>query len=149
MIDPSHELNAEFLLFAETANYTRDGRLNLIGEFNRIHVHGVPFVLPMLTVVFRVTGTRAAFQYPRSLAIRINDPSGSPRLHFGLSLSWPSGPQAEARVDGDVLQYTWPVQFVGQMFPSFGRYRVTLEIGGEDAMTRDLHVVEWYPGSRG
>lgn len=49
----------QFALFADGANISQEGKLNILGVFDAVQVQGLPAVHPRATLVVRLKGSRA------------------------------------------------------------------------------------------
>jgi hypothetical protein len=49
-------MDVSFALFADAANLSQEGKLNILGVFDAVHVASVPAVHPRATVVVRLKG---------------------------------------------------------------------------------------------
>ena len=52
-------MNVTFALFADAANLSQEGKLNILGVFDAVQVAGMPAVHPRAHLVVRLKGTRA------------------------------------------------------------------------------------------
>ena len=52
-------MNVTFALFADAANLSQEGKLNILGVFDAVQVASVPAVHPRAHLVVRLKGTRA------------------------------------------------------------------------------------------
>lgn len=51
-------MHVSFALFADAANLSQEGKLNILGVFDALHVSQFPAVHPRATLVLRLKGTR-------------------------------------------------------------------------------------------
>ncbi len=52
-------MHISFALFADAANLSQEGKLNILGVFDAVHVGTLPTVHPRATLVVRLKGTRS------------------------------------------------------------------------------------------
>ncbi len=52
-------MHIAFALFADAANLSQEGKLNILGVFDTLHVGALPTLHPRATLVVRVKGTTA------------------------------------------------------------------------------------------
>ena len=52
-------MHVSFALFADAANLSQEGKLNILGVFDTVQVGALPAVHPRATLVVRLKGTRA------------------------------------------------------------------------------------------
>lgn len=53
-----YTMHISFVLFADAANLSQEGKLNILGVFDAVQVAGFPAVHPRANLVLRVKGTR-------------------------------------------------------------------------------------------
>jgi hypothetical protein len=68
-------MHVSFALFADAANLSQEGKLNILGVFDAVQVGGVPSVHPRATIVVRLKGSPADSGSHRVLMRWVN-PSG-------------------------------------------------------------------------
>lgn len=68
-------MNISFALFADAANLSQEGKLNILGVFDALQVASVPAVHPRANLVVRLKGTRADVGQ-HTLTLRWTNPSG-------------------------------------------------------------------------
>jgi hypothetical protein len=52
-------MHVSFALFADAANLSQEGKLNILGVFDAVQVTALPTIHPRVHLVVRLTGTRA------------------------------------------------------------------------------------------
>lgn len=119
------QMTVRFLLACELVSHTREGKLNIMGEFNRLANPTLPFALPMMFVVGRVDGSlTAGLRHAAQLIVTDED---------GATI-WKSPP-----VSFDFLKpedRDFPIrsdlvfQIGGMVFPKYGSYSFTLWLDG-------------------
>lgn len=121
--DRAEAVHLELLVFAEAANRTAEGKLNILGEFNVIFAEAVPVIHPMMHVVIRI-------QCPTSVGDRhriglrwINEDGQivSPHFQAGISFGPPFRPGMPHRI-----QLILPLQ--NARFEEFGAYELELTL---------------------
>src|SRR5215216_6507461 len=55
----SPTMNISFALFADAANLSQEGKLNILGVFDTVQVGALPAIHPRASLVVRLKGTRA------------------------------------------------------------------------------------------
>lgn len=68
-------MHVSFALFADAANLSQEGKLNILGVFDALHVAQFPAVHPRATLVVRLKGTRADVG-SHEVAMRWVNPAG-------------------------------------------------------------------------
>jgi hypothetical protein len=68
-------MHITFALFADAANLSQEGKLNILGVFDAVQVSGFPTVHPRANIVLRVKGKRSDVG-SHSVTLRWLNPSG-------------------------------------------------------------------------
>jgi hypothetical protein len=63
-------------VLADYANVTGDGKLNILGIFDRMNVASLPAVHPQMNLVLRLEAHPAEHDRPHPVEIRLQDPDG-------------------------------------------------------------------------
>jgi hypothetical protein len=69
-------MHVSFALFADAANLSQEGKLNILGVFDAVQVVTLPAVHPRAHLVFRLKGHREEFG-THSVALRWMNPNGA------------------------------------------------------------------------
>jgi len=69
-------MNVTFALFADAANLSQEGKLNILGVFDAVQVAAVPAVHPRAHLVVRLKGTRADVG-THTISLRWRNPRGT------------------------------------------------------------------------
>lgn len=69
-------MKIKLALLADYANVTTDGKLNILGIFDRIHVAKLPAVHPQMQFVIRLEAHPAEAGRSHKLEVRLHDPDG-------------------------------------------------------------------------
>jgi hypothetical protein len=69
-------MQVKLALLADYANVTAEGKLNILGIFDRINVETLPAVHPQMHLVLRLEAHAAERERPQSIEIRLHDPDG-------------------------------------------------------------------------
>ena len=64
-------------LLADYANVTAEGKLNILGIFDRINLVQVPAVHPQMHLILRLEAQPAERSRPHQIEIRLHDPEGA------------------------------------------------------------------------
>jgi len=127
-------MELKYIVAADTANQSREGKMNIAGEFNTFRSTAVPFSWPTFTIVARLEvhlseGPKHAAQ------IKIMDPDGV------LILDSPPIPVDFAdQGKGVPLRADLMAQVVGATFPVFGDYGVHVFVDGVHRGDLTLYV---------
>lgn len=69
-------MQIKLALLADYANITADGKLNILGVFDRINVVEVPAVHPQMNLILRLEAHPAERNRVHNVEIRLHDPDG-------------------------------------------------------------------------
>lgn len=131
-------MQLKFLLIADAANASREGKINIAGEFNSIF-GAVPIVWPSFVIVARLEAN-AGEGLEHAAQVRLTDEDGATifetqpmPIRFGTS-----GRGIPARAD-------IVAQVVGVAFPSYGDYTLHLLVDGVQRGDVTLYIREVPP----
>jgi hypothetical protein len=69
-------MQIKLALLADYANVTAEGKLNILGIFDRITVHELPAVHPQMHLILRLEAHTAERNRSHNIEIRLHDPDG-------------------------------------------------------------------------
>jgi hypothetical protein len=69
-------VQVKLAVLADYANVTAEGKLNILGIFDRINLVQVPAVHPQMHLVLRLEAHQAERDRPHKVEIRLHDPEG-------------------------------------------------------------------------
>ncbi|HSJ15670.1 MAG TPA: hypothetical protein VK939_14700 [Longimicrobiales bacterium] len=69
-------MQVKLALLADYANVTAEGKLNILGIFDRIRVQEVPVVHPQMHLILRLEAHAAERDRSHAVEIRLHDPDG-------------------------------------------------------------------------
>ena len=69
-------MQVKLAVLADYANVTAEGKLNILGIFDRINVSGLPAVHPQMQFVMRLEAHPAEKDRVHSIEVRLHDPDG-------------------------------------------------------------------------
>ncbi|MEO5510630.1 MAG: hypothetical protein ABIS27_08355 [Longimicrobiales bacterium] len=69
-------MQVKLALLADYANVTAEGKLNILGIFDRINVHELPVVHPQMHLILRLEAHPAERNRSHNVEIRLHDPDG-------------------------------------------------------------------------
>jgi hypothetical protein len=126
-------MHVSFALFADAANISQEGKLNILGVFDAVHVGQIPALHPRATFVVRIKAT-AADAGTHSLALRWVNPRGAELWSSDAQLDVGHAPPGTTELDMPViLQLDLPLDMIGD-------YRMIIKIGDRDDVSSVLHV---------
>ena len=126
-------MHVSFALFADAANLSQEGKLNVLGVFDAVHVAQFPALHPRATLVVRLKGTQSdAGTHPMTL--RWVNARGSELWSSTaeLSVAAPQGPQTDMDMP-IIVQIDLPLD-------SAGAYTMQVDLDGERHANAVLHV---------
>jgi hypothetical protein len=131
------ELN--YLLVADCANLTNDGKLNVMGIFDTIHAQGFPCVHAQLFIVAELVAGPAEYGRTCLFEVKILDEDAAGEvLKIGGQMVVPRGMHGTAHIRNIVA-----AQAV--TFPKPGTYEISILIDQDVKGIKALHVVPFPP----
>ena len=127
-------MDVAFALLADAANVSREGKLNILGAFDRVHGSKFPLTWPRMVLVTRFVASAAEYGQEKSLEIVTMDADGK-------KLGQATGKmQVPDRQTGRQLKinHILPMQMT---FPGPGEYSIAILVNGEQKATVPLEVV--------
>ena len=128
-------MEVAFALLADAANVSREGKLNVLGAFDRIYGAKFPLRWPRMVLVTRFEASAAEFGSEKSLEIVTMDADGK-------QLGKASGKMkiGEGRTGRQIkINHVLPM---GMTFPAPGEYSIEVLVNGESKVTVPLEVVQ-------
>ena len=128
-------MEVAFALLADAANVSREGKLNILGAFDRIYGTKFPLHWPRMVLVTRFEASAAEFGSEKSLEIVTMDADGK-------QLGKASGKMkiGEGRSGRQIkINHVLPM---GMTFPAAGEYSIEILVNGEPKATVPLEVVQ-------
>lgn len=126
-------MHLSFAVFADAANLSQEGKLNILGVFDALQVGGFPAVHPRATLVVRLKGTR---EDAGSHSVRMQwiNPKGQE--------VWSSTGQIDIGVPpNEVLELDLPlIAQIDLPLDGPGRYQMTVSVDDQVATQLALHV---------
>jgi hypothetical protein len=89
-------MQVKLALLADYANITAEGKLNILGIFDRISVPAVPAGHPQMHLILRLDAHAAEKGRPHALEIRLHDPDGQTLIEFSGEVVPQGGGPGEA-----------------------------------------------------
>lgn len=126
-------MQVSFALFADAANLSQEGKLNILGVFDAVHVGQFPALHPRATLVVRLKGTSADVG-THELSMQWINPRGTVLWSSSGELAIQSPPNQAGEMDMPVLvQLDLPLDIVGD-------YAMSIALDGEVRGEAVLHV---------
>ncbi len=128
-------MDVSFALLADAANVSREGKLNILGAFDRVHGSQFPLTWPRMVLVTRFIASAAEYGQEKSLEIVTLDADGKRLGGATGKMRVPEGQPGRQLKINHVLPMT-------VTFPSPGQYSVEILVNGEPKATVPLDVVQ-------
>ena len=110
-------------LLADDANVSQEGKLNILGVFDRVAAPSYPTVHPKMVFVFRVQAEYADSGRSFPVRVRLLDEDGGVLFEAGGDLVPPDVPPGEFATANQIFT------LVGIGFPRPGSYKFVLTVG--------------------
>jgi len=126
-------MHVSFALFADAANISQEGKLNVLGVFDAVHVGQFPALHPRATLVVRLKGTPSDVGV-HPMTLRWANARGNELWSSTAELTVALGPGQSADMDMPVIvQIDLPLDIPGD-------YTMTIELDGARKAEAVLHV---------
>ncbi len=128
-------MDIAFALLADAANVSREGKLNILGAFDRINGAQFPLTWPSMVLVTRFVASAAEYGQEKSIEIITLDADGK---RLGAATGTMQVPSPEG---GRVLKinHILPMTLT---FPGPGEYSIEILVNGEPKAAVPLDVVQ-------
>ena len=129
-------MDITLLLLADYANISQEGKLNVMGIFDRISVQSLPAQHPEMRLVMRLSASPAEKGQQKSVEVKLIDADGNANLTAAASLVVPSeAPQL-------TIEIVNILTLVGVRFAKAGSYAFHVLINGDDKGRVPFTVVQ-------
>ncbi|MGV3707664.1 MAG: DUF6941 family protein [Gemmatimonas sp.] len=126
-------MHVSFALFADGANLSQEGKLNVLGVFDAVHVGNLPAVHPRATLVVRLKGTSADVG-AHAVTLRWRNPKGTELWSSAAELNVNAPPGHAAEMDMPLIaSIDLPLDMPGD-------YAMMIELDGRVHAETKLHV---------
>jgi hypothetical protein len=126
-------MDVSFALFADAANLSQEGKLNILGVFDAVHVATVPAVHPRATIVVRLKG-HAGDAGTHTLTLRWHNPRGVVLWQSDAELGFADPPPGANEADLPIIGA------VDLPIDGAGVFHLAIVLDGEDRLQVPLHV---------
>ena len=127
-------MDIAFALLADAANISREGKLNILGAFDRIYGGTFPLTWPRMMLVTRFIASPAEYGSEKSLEIVTLDADGKRLQSASGKMKVPQGQGGRPLKINHVLPMT-------MTFPGAGQYSIEILVNGEPKAAVPLEVV--------
>jgi len=128
-------MDVAFALLADAANVSREGKLNILGAFDRVHGSKFPLTWPRMVLVTRFVASAAEYGQEKSLEIVTMDADGKRLGGATGKMRVPEGQPGRQLKINHVLPMT-------VTFPAPGTYSIEILVNGEPKATVALEAVQ-------
>lgn len=132
-------IQVSLALLADCANVSREGKLNILGIFDRLHSQSVPAVHPQMHLVLSFEADRSDAEKSHPLAIDLIDGDGARLFSLGGELRFGTPPP------GEQVRVNQVVQLNGLQFPRYGTYDFKVVVNNEVRRSVPLSVIDARP----
>ena len=113
-------------VLADEANISQEGKLNLMGIFDRIAAADFPVTHPRMVFAFRVEAEYEDSGRAVPVRVELIDEDGQPLFEASGEIVAPRVGPGELSTANQVFA------LVGVQFPRAGRYKFVIRLGGDD-----------------
>jgi len=135
-------MEVSLALLADYANVTKEGKLNVLGLFDRINASNLPWTHPQMQLVLSLEATPAEWDSSKKVEIRLLDADGNTKLAIGSDLKVPRGQSGRNVIINSIIAIN------NLRFDTEGDYAFHILIGGDDKKSIPLRV-NFVPGRAG
>lgn len=126
-------MHVTFALFADAANLSQEGKLNILGVFDALQVAALPAVHPRAHLVMHIKGTSSDVG-SHTVNFRWINPSGSELWNSQGDLSVGAPPPGSMEMDLPLIaQIDLPIDAAGS-------FRMSIAIDGQQTVDVPVHV---------
>lgn len=126
-------MHISFAVFADAANLSQEGKLNVLGIFDALHVNGFPSMHPRAHFVVRVKGG-ASDSGTHRLTFHWLNPHDTELWASSGELAVEAGPTAALEMDLPIIAV------VDLPLDSSGQYTMKVELDGEPVASTSVFV---------
>ncbi|MCL4460056.1 MAG: hypothetical protein M1136_02575 [Chloroflexi bacterium] len=126
-------------LLADYANVSREGKLNILGIFDRINVQSVPAIHPQMQLIMTLEADRAEADREHKVEVELTDADGTGLFSIKGSLQFGQPPLGERVGINHVIQLN------NLRFDRFGQYAFKILINNELRKSVPLTVIQCTP----
>lgn len=123
-------------LLADCSNVSREGKLNIMGIFDRINAQSIPAAHPQMQLVMMIEADRADADKGHKIEIELIDADGVRLFSIGGDLRFTTPPP------GEQVRINHIIQLNNLQFSRFGNYEFKILINNEVRKSVPLTVTE-------
>lgn len=123
-------------LIADYANVSQEGKLNILGIFDRINAASIPVIHPQMQLIITLEADRSEAEREHKLEIELIDMDGNKLFSVTGNLKFGHPPP------GEKIKLNHILQFNNLKFEKFGIYEFKILINNEVRSSIPFSVVE-------
>ena len=132
-------MEALHLLVADAANISREGKLNVLGIFNRINSRQFPALHPQMYIIAELIASPAEYDTEREINIKILDSDAQIQVvDWKRKIKVPH-PSAVGEFSPSIRQI---LELKGVVFPKPDIYQVSILVDNDEKASTKLYVNE-------
>lgn len=128
-------MNIVFAVLADSANISREGKLNILGNFANINASAFPIRHPEMQLVLRMQASPAEIGMKKKMEMQLLDEDGEKISGFTADFEVPKKGKP-----GELVNVQTIIRMVDTVFPKAGRYAIYVLIDGKTEATVPLTV---------
>jgi hypothetical protein len=129
-------MEVSLALLADCANISREGKLNIMGIFDRINAATVPAVHPQMQLIMNLEAERSEADRDHKLEVELIDADGNRMFHMEGHIKFGPPPP------GERLKVNHIIQLNNLQFSRFGVHDFKILINNEVRKSVPLHILE-------
>lgn len=123
-------------LLADYANISQEGKLNILGIFDRISAQSFPAIHPQMQLIMTIEADRVEASREHKIEVELIDADGTKLFSIGGNLKFSPPPS------GERIRVNHIIQLNNLRFDHFGNYDFKILINNEVRKSIPLSVVE-------
>jgi hypothetical protein len=129
-------LEIKLAVLADYSNISREGKLNILGIFDRIYAQNIPATHPQMQLIMTLEADRVDADREHSIAIELIDSDGKKLFTVGGKLEFKPPPP------GEHVKLNHAMQLNNLRFDNYGKYEFKVLINNEVRKSIPLSLVE-------
>jgi hypothetical protein len=130
------KMNISLALLADCANISQEGKLNILGIFDRVNAKKLPVVHPQMQLVITIEADRAEAEREHKIEIQLIDSDGARLVGIEGNMRFAAPPP------GERIKINHTSQLNNLKFDRFGAYEFKILINNEVRKSVPLTVAE-------
>ncbi len=129
-------MEVSLALLADCANISREGKLNIMGIFDRINAQSIPVVHPQMQLIMTLEADRAEADREHKIEVELIDSDGAKLFAIGGHIQFGPPPP------GERVKVNHIIQLNNVQFNRFGVHEFKILLNNEVRRSVPLHIVE-------